>query len=88
MRICAHLIKGVEKSCSLGISPVKCSGCSMFQLKSRRASQQPIMEMVNNSSAVKDMETQPISVSSASFGFEQNITQKAAVRGGCGCSKK
>ena len=89
MRICVHLIKGVEKECALGISPLKCSGCSMFQLKSRRSSQQPIIETVDNVSVV-GVNSEGYSkavLSPESTVFEQRVNQASAIKGGCGCRK-
>ena len=100
MRICAHFNKQT-KQCNLGISPVQCSGCSMFALGSRRSINQtppndnPIVlsdraEVQSNVTNVID-ESQPPqlqSPESESSVNEQNIIQTAAVSGGCGCRKR
>lgn len=89
MRVCQHLIKGTEKQCALGVSPVNCSFCSMFQLKSRRQSQQPSAIVADSEVAnysADDSQTVSHTVSQTSSS-EQHILRASAVKGGCGCRK-
>ncbi len=85
MKYCQHYIKG-SKQCSLGIVPVNCRSCSMFQVASRRMFMQPTINQ--NSSAVSLSSVDVVSSSSASvLSSEQKILQSSAVKGGCGCRK-
>ena len=91
MRICQHYIKD-SKGCSLGVSPVKCRSCSMFQAVSRRTFIQPTIDQIPLSVSSSSAEVASISHSTNAFSTvsssEQQILQSSAVRGGCGCSKK
>lgn len=103
MRICKHLDKRT-KQCDLGISPMMCSGCSMFAASSRRMQHQmnveepviPVpggLEPMMSTSGVGNAidETNPalsLSAPSELGANEQQILQSSAVTGGCGCRKK
>lgn len=85
MRPCLHLITGETPSCSLGVSPMKCSSCTMYQMQSRRTSQQAMSEssfgvtLASNSDGVVK--------GTVSANVEQNIVNISAVSGGCGCKR-
>lgn len=103
MRICRHFDKRT-KQCNLGISPMVCSGCSMFAVGSRRMLHQMNAEepnvpipgglepMINNSGVGNAVdETKPTISPDAMPELnvnEQQLLQSSAVTGGCGCRKK
>ena len=79
MKVCRNLVAGpVDLECSLGITPRKCHGCTMFQQK-RSYDQIPVSN-VSPSQFVKDTD---VRYSKQVAG----VAARAHVSGGCGCGK-
>ncbi len=85
MRPCLHLITGDTPTCSLGVSPLNCASCTMYQMQSRRTSQQPVIDSSRGVALTSNSDGVVNGIVKANV--EQNIVNRSAVSGGCGCKR-
>ena len=84
MKICKYLQRGERgNSCSLGISPMKCSLCRSFAYPSLQDRHRADVGVVEAPQRTQDKEQTPPVTSI----LESDVLKQGQIKGGCGCKK-